>query len=291
VTARWAIATPGTLIATHDRLWVLQAQTATITAVDPSTNRVARRVRLPHPTPYGSFDGRSLWIASYADDVIMRLDPRTGRLLDTIRSSSRARIAEPVGAVAVGPDLWVLDHQPAVLAHFDSRTGAPLGSVRLPGHAASGPTLIGGVLWVGLTAEGEVAAFDPRTGHRVGPWIRVPAGLCAATSAVPGGLWFSSVEFGDFRCHNGAGFLDTGTRRVTSLAAEGHPLYSFAEASGSLWASDTGRQLFRVDADAGVLDPALTLGGTKDVTHLLGAFGSLWAARSATGELLRLDAR
>ena len=71
------------VVPTPTTLWVLGGQSRKVSEVDPRTNTVRRTFTLPHPAGFGTYASGSVWIASFADSVVMQVDPATGRLKHT----------------------------------------------------------------------------------------------------------------------------------------------------------------------------------------------------------------
>lgn len=283
------------LVATPDWLWVLGGPSGVLTQIDPATNTVVRKLTPPHPPGYGTYADGSLWIASLLDDAVMQLDADSGKVLRTIESTGGKPFFRPIGTVATGKDLWVVNHADgpvnSTLVRLDARTGAVTGTTHLPGHHAGSPLLAGGQLWIPLTTEGTVVRVDPGTGFVVGVPIGVDTGTCLSASVVNGDVWLTGLDLGDdFPCQNAARRLDAVTTVLSPVVyGAGKSLYEFATSGGSVWASDLGHTIYRVDVDAGSIRPSLTLHGPDATNRLDAAFGSLWVLGGESGQLVRID--
>lgn len=290
VVATIEVANPVTLLATPHWVWVLGGPSGVMTKVDPSTNQVVQEVHPPHPAGYGTYAFGSLWVVSFMENALMQVDPESGQVLQTIVGSAGMPLDGPVGVAATGHDLWILNHNSPTLLRLDPITAALEGTTRLPGSKASGPLLAGGWLWLAMTRNGVLIRVDPRTGRITGEPIRVPAGLCLAGIVAGGELWFTSIEVQGFACRDGVSRVEAASGTVTEVPGlADRRLAGFAEAAGMLWADDTGHDLLRVDPGAGTVEQVLTFDGSEDAGQLIAAFGSLWAARVANGQLVRID--
>lgn len=288
VEATLDIPAAGNVLSTHDRLWVISGGKAIVTQVDPGTNAVIRRIRVPYPVAYGTVAQGSLWLVSYGENVLIELDAHTGKLLRTLDSSPELPLGGPIGIVVTGRDLWVLNHDNSRLLRINERTGTLTSITKLPGDAAAGPLLVGHTLWVGMTAQGFLHQVDPASGKIVGRPLHVRTGLCAGASVIRHDIWVTSVPFGDFECINGTSRVDTSSGHVTALtSAEGKSLYTLTRYAGSLWAADLGKTLYQLDR-SGSLNTVMTF-DHKDAGHLFSAFGSMWMTRPGDGQLLRLQ--
>jgi len=278
-------------VATRGRLWFLGGPTGVITQVDPATNTVTKVVTPPFPVGFGTYAGGSLWVASYLHNVVMQLDPDTGRVLRTIERSPSAPWRGPVGVAYTGSYLWVVNHNRPTLIRMDARTGDVAGVTRLPGRKAGSPLVAAGALWIAMNHGRLVVRVDPTTGQLDGNPVQLEAGACVASSFAAGELWFTSNDDEESGCSDGAERVDprTGTASPVEYRA-GRELSEFAELGSEVWASDMDHTLYRVDIATGTLTPTLTLDGGADANRLISAFGSLWVLRPQTNEVIRIDA-
>jgi streptogramin lyase len=278
------------LVPTPTALWALGGPNRRLSEIDPRTTTVLKTVTLPHPAGFGTYTNGSVWISSFADSVVMEVDPASGRVIRTIRGSSATPIDHPGGLVALGSDLWVIQHRKAILTRINARTGKVTGNVALPGHSADSPRFASGRIWVPLatTDDTVIARIDPATASLDGPPIHVGSITCATNSLVDGTLWLTST--GDPPCGTAARALDTMTSEVSPIQyGPDKDLYEIASAGGSTWASDTTSNIYRLDTRSGKVTPSLTLEGDPDFNRLLTAFGSLWVSRGDTGRIVRIS--
>jgi len=280
----------GNVLSTGDRLWVISGGKAALTQIDPDTNRVTRRVVLPHPVAYGTVAQGSLWVVSYGENALFELDAKSGKVLKRLERSPALPLDAPVGVAVTGQTVWVLNHSNSKLLRIDAQTGTLIQTTRMSGDAAAGPFLVGDALWIAMTAQGIVYKVDPGSGKVVDRPIHVPTGLCAWESVVGHDIWATSRKFADFNCVNGTSRIDTSTGQVDPLtSAEDKSLYTFARYAGRVWATDTRQTVYQLNQHTGTLIPAMTF-ADRDANHLFSAFGSLWMTRSGNGQLLRLRA-
>jgi outer membrane protein assembly factor BamB len=285
------------LVATPRWLWVLGGPSGVLTKVDPATNTVVKEVQTPHPPGFGTYVDGSLWIASLLDSAVMELDADTGRVRRTIESKAGKPFLRPIGVVATGDDLWVLNHGDpdatvrSSLTRLNARTGRVAGTVDLPGHHAGGPLLAAGQLWMTMTLEGTVVQVDPATGRVVGSPILVDTGTCLSGSVADGDPWYTGLESEDeVPCHNAGRRVDAASAELSPVVyGPGRSLYEFASAGGSIWASDVGHTLYRVDVNSGAITPNLVLDSPSATNRLITAFDSLWVLGAETGQLTRID--
>jgi DNA-binding SARP family transcriptional activator/ABC-type branched-subunit amino acid transport system substrate-binding protein/streptogramin lyase len=130
----------------------------------------------------------AVWVTSSADDMLLRLDPRTGRIVAEIAigTARGERVAGPYG-VAVGyGSVWVADALANAVSRVDPHRNvvtATVGVGRRPTRVAAGE----GAIWVLNAGDGTVSRLDPETGA-----VRatIPVGTDAtAIAAGAGAVW------------------------------------------------------------------------------------------------------
>jgi streptogramin lyase len=85
VTARIRYASPrafGRPAASDDAIWALAGDVVptSVVRIDPRTNRVTATYRLGHTAGNLAFGSGAVWISSPMDGLLLRLDPRTGKI-------------------------------------------------------------------------------------------------------------------------------------------------------------------------------------------------------------------
>jgi DNA-binding beta-propeller fold protein YncE len=133
--------------------------------------------------PWGvAFDGKDLWVASYFDNLISKVDPKSNSEVEVIPVPGRA----PYNIVADGEALWT-DGYPAIL-RIDPHTG---GVTELPelsrGHGyPSGMAVGAGSLWIGYSQDREVLRVDPATKQVV---ATIQLGISTEAAFGEGSVW------------------------------------------------------------------------------------------------------
>jgi len=136
----------------------------------------------------------AVWVASGADDRVLRLDPRGGGIVAEIpiAAAPDARVASPYG-IAIGyGSVWVTDAVSNTVSEIDPKLNAVTATIRV----GSRPTRIAvgeHAVWVVDSGDGTVTRIDPRRRAavatiRVGRVVTgVAAGLGAVWATVAGG--------------------------------------------------------------------------------------------------------
>lgn len=148
----------------------------------------------PHSADGLAFGDGSLWIASGADDRVLRLDPRTGRIVAQISIAAvpQARVASPYG-IAVGDGaVWVTDALADTVSRVDPRLNAVTATIPV-GRRPTRVAVSNGAAWVLNAGDGTVSRIDPdrnlvsATIHVGGDATGIAAGLGSVWVTVGGG--------------------------------------------------------------------------------------------------------
>ncbi len=107
---------PG-IVADDAAVWRIDAESLDVTARTPVVG---------HPRSLAAAPG-AVWVATDDSNVLTRLDPRTGDVIDELRGRTNPFV---VTASPDGLDVWVLYGQFEILAKLDPVTGAELGFVQ-----------------------------------------------------------------------------------------------------------------------------------------------------------------
>jgi hypothetical protein len=140
---------------------------ASIHTIAPSTGQVLARLALPadvQPSGLAWAEG-FLWLGSYRDRAIHQLDPATGAVLRTIRSSRFV-----TGVTWVDGELWhgTWEAEQSDIRRIDPDSGRVLARLDMPaGTGVSGLESDGGdVLYAGGGRSGKLRAVRRPRGHK-----------------------------------------------------------------------------------------------------------------------------
>ena len=160
--------------------------------IDPHTDRVVDRVKLPGELGEGSgtFAAGSMWIAGSTG--VDRVDPQSGTILAEIPITGG-------GAGIAGSDkngIWLTSHAPDenVVWEINPSTNAVARQFKLPGHPYAGPWIGDNVVW--LASTNTIWKLDPKSGKilaRISYNIPTRATDNIA-SAGDGALWLADPE-------------------------------------------------------------------------------------------------
>ncbi|HEX6404605.1 MAG TPA: hypothetical protein VF003_15805 [Pseudonocardiaceae bacterium] len=289
---------PGVPVAGEGAVWVPNTGDGTISRIDPTTNRVKATIKIGnqlafykrdceskgsvHSYMVNSFHVRdcdlpsaiatgagSLWVAKNDDQAVLRVDPKTQRIL--------ARI--PVGIVpfdmaATDTSLWVTAYWADQLVRIDAKTNQVVARFTVP-DGAGGLTVSDQAVWVTGTVAGTLTHIDPSTNQVVATIPIDCAGPCyVGTMPLPvlatgDAVWVQTE--GDGKLVR----VDPQTNRIVArldvmFGPGRRGLDHMAYLDGSVWVS--GDSLQRVDPQSN------RVSGTIDVstTSVISGFGSLW---------------
>jgi YVTN family beta-propeller protein len=161
---------------------------------------VSKKVLRSSVGPPHSIDGiavgfGAVWIASGADDTVLRLDPRTAKVTDAIpiAAAPRGRVRAPAGITAGYDSIWVADSLTSSVTRIDPALRSVTATIpvgRRPTVVAAGE----GAVWALNNDDGTVSRIDPRTNLTTATIHVAPhvAGLAVGS----GGVWVSVAGAG-----------------------------------------------------------------------------------------------
>ena len=177
----------GSIVASADSIWLLTDDKTTLARIDPDQNAVVGEIRLPVGCQALTMAEKSLWLACPAKNKILKINPSTNILEESIVVS-----LQPI-AIAAGTEgaLWVLCRKNGKLDRIDSKTNKVTKSIDLNVPDADGSLAFGdGWLWV--TQKGfPLARVDPKLETVVQQFNGTAAGG-GALIASPGALWLAT---------------------------------------------------------------------------------------------------
>jgi DNA-binding beta-propeller fold protein YncE len=203
----------GAVAAGEGFVWIADASEGRLLKVDERSGRVVATLRIGDPAVLlragcsapnvhsfttGEFSGRrcdlpsglavgagSVWVARNDDRTLLRIDPRSNRVLATIPTGVHA-FAAAASATAV----WVTDFENDALVRVDPRTNRVVATVRDVPHGPAGVAITDGAVWVTFGRADVVARVDPTTDRVV---ATVPVGARPqAVAAAFGSVWVHS---------------------------------------------------------------------------------------------------
>jgi streptogramin lyase len=239
---------------------------AALTAVVGTAAAAVPTVRFKSP-PTDLAGGETLWVSLAGDGALVRLEPRTGRVLariDVHRADPRALGAGPLAAG--GKQLWIaapvhVDDDPVVgnASGWIGHVGIRGGKLRITQVHGDPPFEIGvGLAGVWVTGGHTVRRVDARTGVVVGT-LRLPAYL-GAVAVGTNAVWVDEPNTGRLV------EIDPRTRKVRGSVAIGRSTGrgALAIVGGAVWAA-TNNALVRVDQQSRRVTARLPVPGASAI--------------------------
>jgi streptogramin lyase len=283
-------------------VWVQTVTRNQLVRIDPKTNRITARLKLPDPSsgdaeqvaPPPAYGAGSLWMIGGTDGVsspstVIRINPRRLSVAKTIKVSEPFYVGFGFGSV------WVMQFYPYRWSRIDPRSNKVVESV-----SAIGPTSMttgAGSVWILAHRANQLVRLNPRTGDVVAA-IRIKT-LGSSTENVNFG--FGSIWITDPLAPSVARVdVKTNKQRVEILMPKGisNP-DALTSGGGFVWlASD--HDLVRVDPRTNRVTGALVVrparknppcGPSTQYNCFPGVTfgdGSVWAVDNSRHEVLRV---
>jgi class 3 adenylate cyclase/streptogramin lyase len=251
-----------------------------IGVIDPATNKVVDRIELPNRAADLAIGAGSIWVADLLDGTILRVDPRSRRIVKTIG------VGFPPDAVAVGNRaVWAAQHAGvdnfASLGEIDPLTnqGSRPRTLRVAGPKVTGFATYDQGVWLGLSYSG-VFRIDEGSGRVRGP---VPGTTDASAMTIGNGaVWI--VERNDSVVSR----IDPATNTVQhSIPLGVREADSMAFGAGSVWVADAAKNLvWRIDPVRNEISGTVTVG--RGPASIAVGEGAVWVA-NRDGTVSRID--
>ena len=149
------------LAASGESVWAGLTSPASImhVTVDPALNlaKTVSVVRIPGQANAIALGEGAVWVASYLDDVIRRIDPESGGVMATIPVGSG-----PIAIAVTGGAVWVANQNDGSVSRIDPRTNSVMKAISV-GSAPSSVAAGAGAVWVANAGAGTISRIDPQT--------------------------------------------------------------------------------------------------------------------------------
>ena len=142
VEATLHIPAAGTVVTTHDRLWVISGGKTVVTQIDPDTNSITKQVKVPHPVAYGTVEHGSLWLVSYGDNALIEARRGLGQGPENSRKLTPLAAEGSRGCRRYRPRACGSSTTATPVLRIDEESGKLTQTTNMPGDAAAGPFLV-----------------------------------------------------------------------------------------------------------------------------------------------------
>ena len=221
---------------------------------------------------------KSLWVASCADKTLLRIDPKTAKVTNTVESGVGGA---PGGLAASGDSVWLLTDDKTTLSRIDPEQNSVVGELRLPvgcRNLTFGET----ALWVACPEQNQVLRINVVT-NLVEKAIDV--------SGTPQAIAIGEASVFVFCKKDGkVDRIDPKTNKVIKTIDLEVPGLdgSIAFGEGSLWVSQAGYPITRINTTLEKEKVMQQFHGDAGGAILTTA-GALWMSDFTSGKLLRID--
>jgi YVTN family beta-propeller protein len=237
--------------------------------IDPDSHKVLARIQTGYSPCGVAVGGGSVWVENYSGDSVTRIDPATNKATEIQVGDAPYDVTFAAGAA------WVTNFADGTVSRIDART-SHVRTVKV-GVQPVGVAPAGGFVWVTNQADGTISRIDPKTLHvRTTKLGTAPAW----TAWGDGRLWVSDtnrVEEVD---------LDSG-RAVRRVRLSGQPNDGDV-VNGAVWVTDQDGRLHAIDAATGRTRGTWPLGLANPFV-LAEWHGLLWVVDFKGTGLLAID--
>ena len=267
----------------------VEAGADSLIRIDPATNRLVSAQPVGREASGVAASGRYVWVTSYADGTVRRLEPTTDTVLDIPVQGS------PTGVAAGSGFVLVADGPQHSLASVDPAAGSVSYVTRLPGTVSGTiPVAAGaGGVWFADATKRVVGQVDAAV-KGGGPAVEIHVPTSARS-------FLSAYEaFDDMAVGEGAVWVagDAFGRRVWRLDAVSHRVVasirlpfvpgSIAAGAGAVWVTSV------LDDSVTRIDPATDraearIAVPRGVTDVAAGPSGVWVASSIAGIVSRID--
>jgi YVTN family beta-propeller protein len=249
--------------------------------IDPEDNKLVDAVDLPNHASGLASGGGALWVADGPDGTLLRVDPKSHRIVKTIG------VGLVPEAVAAREDaVWVAEHAGsdnfASLRVVDSTTGQGERPrrLRIGGAAVTGLLVDEEGAWLGLQFSG-VYRIDGTSGA-----IRGPVQGSGDTSAFAfgdGALWIAEKD------DQVVSRIDPATETVqVAIPLAAREATAMAFGAGWLWVADgAGNKVWRIDPVRNEVFDTIPVG--RSPAAIAVDRGAVWVANRGDGTVSRID--
>lgn len=221
----------------------------------------------------------AVWVATgEGGGSIVRVDPATNQVVDTIDVGGEGNLDVAVGAGAV----WVQNAGAKAIQRIDPSTDDVVATIPVndPVHLGIG----GGSVWTSNYGHGSVTRIDPSTNTAVAT-VPVPDSDPHGIAVLDDAVW---VALDDSRQ---LVRIDPSTNKAVAVLPSGS-YGSLVVGSGSLWGPGPGGSILRTDPVTGSVTATIDVGaGRSYQPELAAGEGAVWVAASNEqgSRVLRID--
>jgi DNA-binding beta-propeller fold protein YncE len=205
-------------------LWAARGDGPAIVRIDPRSDRVLATIPFPGQPFALAFGPSGLWVTDWLNASLSQIDPGSNRVIATRTGIGAA------GVLVTDQGVWVSDSQADLLLRVDPRSSEVV--ARIPvGRLPLALAYVGGAVWVRNEKGSSVARVDPRQNAVV---ASIPVGFFLGRDGQDGigvtsrGFWVGGLDLE---------LIDPSRDRVTARVPRS-TVAVVGDGGGSLWTSD-----------------------------------------------------
>ena len=228
------------VLVTDNAVWVGGSKPYSVQRIDPSTDKIVAKVRLPGEACSGlAFGFGSVWVPVCAKpSTLARVDVNTNEMSAILPVATAG--AEG-GITASSDSIWIVTDKKGTLTRIDPRSNSVRQHIAIP-PGSYNPLFSNGMIWITGVDTNVLTVVDASSGDvlaslRVGPKPRF-------LTAGNGSVW--TLNQGDGTVSR----VDAVTRKVTATIRVGIPGVGgeICYGADSIWTAKFGIPLTRIDA-------------------------------------------
>jgi virginiamycin B lyase len=169
-------------------VWIVTSSKGVLARIDPTTDSIVARIRIPSNSYAVAFADGSVWITSTGKSLLSRVDGATNKLVSTTRVGNAPRFLT-TGAGSV----WTLNQGDGTISRVDARSGTLLATIDAGLSGPGGEIAYGeSSIWATLLGF-PITRIDPATNRVTRQWTgkggdSIRAGL--------GSVWLTDLDDG-----------------------------------------------------------------------------------------------
>jgi DNA-binding beta-propeller fold protein YncE len=134
-------------------VWILERRGAILRRLSPSGLTTVAEIQLGAGGSAIVADSAAVWVANSSAGQLLRVDPRSDRVVDRIE----VRASNDVALAAGGGAVWWIDKDRGTATRIDTEDNEVVGSPLELGGPAGGAAVSGHTLWVSRPSTASVA--------------------------------------------------------------------------------------------------------------------------------------
>jgi len=150
------VGTGPSIAAGNGQVWVADPVGKAVVLIDPKTNTVADRVSVGITADALSMLGSSLWVASFADNKVVRVDLNAKKVVASFDTQY------PTGLLATENAVWIASIEPDGVTRVDPATNSVVGTIAINANSAPQNLVAAqGAIWVSARSADTILKIVP----------------------------------------------------------------------------------------------------------------------------------